>query len=537
MFQFEKASTPQQQCDWFIKLNDHRFVFETALNNARIKYFQDMENVSSRKEYTWFSHKEVCYEKLTASYYQSLIDATFRNYLEDRWGKQLFRLAELKQDIFSKKIEEDLQKEKQLIINYQSLIGKAGISFKNQSMNFSELAPFLNSPDRLTRKNAHHAKSQFFSEIENDLDEILNELVKTRNDMATKLGYHSFIELGYKRMNRTAHTPTDLATYRNQVRKNGVPFVEQLRQAQRNRIDVGKIKYYDEGYLSPEPAPVPNESTETILEKFHKMFSEISPETEAFFEEISFHHSYDIEGRPAKMSGNFASYLGQTKQPFLFLNLNGTANDIRVLAHETGHAFQFFMARHWNIPEYIIPYDSAELFSFGMELLVWPWMDRFFGKDTKRYQLEHLIGGFMYMPLASAVDEFEHYLYSNTSATIEDRKDKWRELEREYLPERDYDGNDFLEKGTSFYEIGHLFTTPFYFMDYDLAHFLAVQLWKRQQENSEVAWKDYLNMCRNGGKLPLKELINQANIKSPFDENSLQPLLNYVQHWIRKACE
>jgi M3 family oligoendopeptidase len=243
----------------------------------------------------------------------------------------------------------------------------------------------------------------------------------------------------------------------------------------------------------------------------------------------------DLDSRPGKMGGNFATYIGENKSPFLFANFHGIANDIRVFTHEAGHAFQFYMSRHWNIPEYIIPYDSAELFSFVMERFAWPWMELFFGDETKKFQYSHLVSAFMYMPLASAVDEFEHFLYNQPTASIAHRKNKWRELEIKYLPERDYEGNEFLEKGTSFYEITHMFTTPFYFMDYDLAHFCAVQYWEKHQKNPEQAWNSYLNMCKNGGYLPFNELITEANLTSPFDENSLQTLLEYVQEWIDKA--
>ncbi|MGE6753711.1 M3 family oligoendopeptidase [Rossellomorea sp. NPDC071047] len=533
--QFEHSKSPAQQGELFQKLNDHRFIFETAFNDARLQHFRAMDNECLMKEYHGFTVMESRYLKLVGDYYKSILGATFRDYLEDRWGKQVFRLAELKQGSFSPKIELELEKENQLIMEYQTLIGKAETNFLGQKINLLELTPYLNSSDRKTRKNAHEAKFQFYQKNERRFDEIFDELVRVRNTIANKLGYPSFVELGYQRMNRTCHTPNDLKKYRSQVEKFGVPFVSRLRNSQTCRISVQKLKYYDEGYLFPDNSPSPIGTHQNRLDIFKTLFTELSPETKAFFEEILRNDLFDINQRPDKIGGNFATYIGSSKLPFMFINFHDIADDIRVFTHEAGHAFQFYMSRHWNIPEYIIPYDSAEIFSFGMERLAWPWMELFFGENTKQYQYSHLITAFMYMPLASAVDEFEHCIYEEPSLSIKERKSKWRDLEHKYLPERDYDGNEFLESGTSFYQISHLFTTPFYFMDYDLAHLCSVQLWKMHKENPKEAWKGYLEMCRNGGKLPFKELIDQANINSPFEENSIHPILKFVEEWIEQV--
>ncbi|MET1013620.1 MAG: M3 family metallopeptidase [Paenisporosarcina sp.] len=243
----------------------------------------------------------------------------------------------------------------------------------------------------------------------------------------------------------------------------------------------------------------------------------------------------DVQSRPEKMGGAFATYIGPEAAPYMYCNFNGTSNDVRVFAHEAGHAFQFYMTRDKNIHEYIIPFDSAELFSFTMERLVWPWMELFFGSEVERYKYEHLIQGLMYMPIASVVDEFEHYLYEFPNSTSLERKQKWNKLEREYMPEKDYDQNEFLEQGMGFYEYSHIFTTPFYFIDYDLAHFCSLQMWMKQQKEGIPLIDSFISMCKSGGSLSFQDLIARANLKSPFEENSLPAILEGVQAWLNKV--
>ncbi|RLQ94256.1 M3 family oligoendopeptidase [Falsibacillus albus] len=533
--EFDNAATFDQQNGVFMKLNDLRFSFETALNYARLQHFRNMQDEYYSSEYQKFSQFETTYSKLTGVFYRSLLKAKFRDELENLYGKQLFSLAKIKQNSYSEDIEEELQKENRLIADYQSLLGKSVIQYDNQTFSLSSITPYLSSSDRNTRRKAHLAKTAFFMEHENELDDILDELVITRNQIAEKLGMTSFIQLGYNRMNRTGHTPEDLKQYRKQVARHGIPFVAKLRDKQAKRIGVSKLKYFDENCLFPEGAPAPKGSHKDILSTFKMMFDELGPETKDFFHELTSKNNMDLAFREGKWGGNFATFVGEDKSPFLFTNFHGISNDIRVFTHEAGHAFQFFMSRHWNIPEYLLPYDSAEVFSFAMERIAWPWMNQFFGEETEKYQLAHLTTAFTYMPLASAVDEFEHFLYEQPQVSTSDRKKMWRDLEQKYMPERDYDGNEFLKSGTGFYEIAHLFTTPFYFMDYDLAHYCSVQIWALHQKNPSKAWKTYLNMCRIGGSQPFHELIKNAGLLSPFEENSVKVLLSDVEEWIETA--
>ena len=436
------------------------------------------------------------------------------------------------QKTYSDEVQEDIQEENRLVSEYQELLGKAVIPFNENELRLSSLAPYLGSPDREVRKAAFEAKSGYFKQHASDFERILDDLVKTRNRIAKTLGYSSFVRLGYDRMHRTGHTTTDLVKYRKQVKQHGVQFISELRKKQMNRIGVSKLKYYDESYFFKNGAPAPKGTHEEILEVYRDIFHELSPETSAFFNELMEKGNVDVESRTNKMGGAFASYSGPKIDSFIFANFNGTSNDVRVFAHEAGHAFQFYMSRHSNIHEYIIPYDSCEVFSFTMEWFVWPWMERFFGEDTKKYQFSNLTEAFIYMPFVSVVDEFEHFLYEFPTATMQVRKQKWRELEHEYVPDRDYDGNELLEEGTGFYEIGHLFTSPFYYMDYDLAHFAAVQLWIKLQEDPKSAWDSFLKMCKLGGRLPYPELLKNANLESPFEEGSMERLLEKVKSWI-----
>ncbi|GGA24569.1 M3 family oligoendopeptidase [Psychrobacillus lasiicapitis] len=529
---FKNAKSFEEQNIQFEILNYHRNAYQASENEARINFFRDMSNTEYNNQHAFFQDSEPRWLKMTAKYYREILKAKFRKQLERKWGNQLFKIAKIKLKTYSDEVQEDIRMENRLVSEYQELLGKAIIPFDEKKLRLSTLASYLESPDRKIRKEAFEAKSIYFKRHASDFDRILDELVKTRNRIAKKLGYSSFVKLGYDRMHRTGHTPEDIVNYHKQVKEHGVQFISALRKKQLKRINISNLKYYDESYFFKNGSPSPIGKHEEFLEIYRFIFHELSSETGRFFDELIEKENIDVESRTNKMGGAFASYSGPEVAPFIFANFNGTSNDVRVFAHEAGHAFQFYMSRHSKILEYIIPYDSCEIFSFTMERFVWPWMELFFGEDTQKYHFSNLTEAFIYMPVVSVVDEFEHFLYEFPTATMQARKQKWRELEHEYLPERDYDGNEFLDKGTGFYEIGHLFTSPFYYIDYDLAHFAAVQLWIKQKDDPKYAWESFLKMCNQGGRLSYPELLKIANLESPFEDGSMERLLEKVKNWI-----
>lgn len=532
---FNNAKNFEEQNNSFKELNKHRLLYEGTKNLRMLNHFSDLNNVKAQEEYAAIQQSEPLYLSLVNDYYETILSATYRDDLEKMWGEQLFKLAEIKIKTFNNEVAEEIEKENKLILEYQQIFRKAESVFRGESISLSSLIPYIFSSDRSIRKEAFESKYLFFQKNEKEFDRILDELVKVRHQMALKLGYPSYIELGYHRMHRTNLNQSDFKKYRKQVKEVGVPLVNDLRNKQKERLQVEKLTYYDEHVYFQTPAPKPVGDYQQILTTYRHVFDELSPETSSFYNEIMTNGNLDLQNRPEKTGGAFATYIGQEVAPYIYCNFNGTSNDVRVFAHEAGHAFQFYMTREKQIHEYIIPFDSAELFSFIMERLVWPWMEQFFGDEVNRYKYEHLTQGIMYMPIASVVDEFEHFLYQYPKATALERKQQWRKLEQEYMPQKDYDQNEFLERGMGFCEYGHIFSTPFYFFDYDLANFCSLQMWMKQQKEGVPPVKSFISMCESGGSLSFEDLLARANLMSPFEEDSLTTILEEVQVWLNNV--
>ena len=73
---------------------------------------------------------------------------------------------------------------------------------------------------------------KWLGEHEQRIGEIYGELVKLRDTMAKKLGYKSFIELGYYNLGRTDYNADMVKVYREQIAKEVVPVCNKLYKQQ-----------------------------------------------------------------------------------------------------------------------------------------------------------------------------------------------------------------------------------------------------------------------------------------------------------------
>lgn len=534
MSKFDKAPDAETQNAVISRINKLRNDFSTAQNIVAIRHTVDTTDPFYEEEQNYFDKSVPVFEGLTHRFYQSLVKSPFRQQLENRWGKHLFDIAETTLKTFSPQIIEDLKKENELKSEYTKLIASAKIMFEGEERNLMGLVPFELSTDRNMRIRASEAKFGFFQDNEEKLDALYDNLVQVRTRMARKLGYKNFTALGYARMIRTDYNADDVKYYREQILEHVVPAATALRQRQAHRLGIFEFKYYDEHLTFKSGNAKPKGDPDWIISQGKKMYRELSKETEEFFEFMTRHQFMDLVNKKGKAGGGYCTFLANYKAPFIFSNFNGTSNDIDVLTHEAGHAFQAYMSRHFETPEYYFPTaEAAEIHSMSMEYFTWPWMELFFKEDTDKYKFAHLSFGLLFLPYGAAVDEFQHFVYENPDASPAERKKQWRRIEKKYLPHRDYAGNTYLENGGFWQKQSHIYQMPFYYIDYTLAEVCALQFWSRMHSDRGSAWKDYVKLCMAGGSYPFLSLVESAGLESPFKENIVPRVVREVTNWLK----
>ncbi|MER1998349.1 MAG: M3 family oligoendopeptidase [Lysinibacillus sp.] len=531
--EMKSASTADEQVEIIEKINKVRDTFSTQMTLVEIRASINTNDEFYQAERDFYDDASPELEEVITEFYEALTTSRFRDVLEERWGAQLFALADNQLKGFKPEIIELMQKENKLTSQYSKLIASAQIEFDGKTLTLAQLAPYAESTDRNVRKAAKEASAQFFTDHSEELDRLYDELVKVRHEMAVKLGFNNYVELGYVYMNRIDYNAEMVANFRQQVADYIVPVANKLYERQAKRIGVEKLKHYDEGLNFLTGNANPQGDASWIIENGKKMYEELSPQTGAFFNMMLERDLMDVDAKTGKEAGGYCTYLEDYEAPFIFSNFNGTSGDIDVLTHEAGHAFQVYSSRNTPVPEYLWPtYESCEIHSMSMEFFTWPWMELFFKEQTDKYKFGHLSGALLFLPYGVAVDEFQHVVYENPELTPAERNAAWKEIEEKYLPHRDYDGQPYLEAGAVWQRQQHIYTSPFYYIDYTLAQICAFQFWKRSREDFEAAWKDYLHLCQLGGALPFNALVKEANLLSPFEEGCVQSVIGTIEDYL-----
>ncbi|MDQ8780705.1 M3 family oligoendopeptidase [Streptococcus ruminantium] len=530
----EVATSPETTRSIILDITKILNLVDTQYNLWMIRHSIDMNDEFYNEETKFWNDYSPLFEELTTNYYRVITKTPFKTELADILPETFFKQAENKLKTFSSEVIPLFQKENQLTDEYSKLIADAAIEFQGKTYNLSQLSPFGQSTDRDIRKAASEASTAYFVEKEADFDRVYDELVKVRTEIAHTLGFKDYVEYGYLKMNRFDYNRDMVKVYREEILKHIVPIVQNLRERQAKRLQVPSLKYYDLNLEFLDGNAVPQGDPDFILDQAQKMYHELSAETGEFFDFMVEHELLDLVAKTGKDSGGYCTYIPDYKSPFIFSNFNGTSGDIDVLTHEAGHAFQVYRSRWIQSPEVVWPtYETCEIHSMSMEFMTWPWMDRFFKEQVDKYKFSHLAGTLLFLPYGVLVDHFQHEVYEHPEMTPAERKATWARLQAQYLPDRDYSDSEALSRGIFWYRQGHIFASPFYYIDYTLAQVCALQFWKRTQvDHDENAWEDYIRICDLGGTKSFLQVVAAANLQSPFKEGALESTAQAAANWL-----
>ena len=468
---------------------------------------------------------------------QAMLNSPFRADFAEEFGDLMFVNAEIALKTFSPDIIELMQKENDLTQEYEKLLASAQIPFEGGVYTLSQMTPFKSDADDTRRLNAWKAEGQWYKDNQEALDSLYDQLVHLRDEMGKKLGYEGYTTLGYYRMGRNCYTKEDVEKFRQAVVKYLVPVADSIYKEQAKRL--GKeypMSFADNALEFRSGNPRPCGNAQEILEHGRKFYDELSPETSEFFRTMLDGELLDVLSTEGKAGGGYCTSILDYEVPFIFANFNGTQGDVEVVTHEAGHAFDAWLNRDRIPSEYIWPsMEACEVHSMSMEFFAWPWAEGFFGKDTRKFYYSHLSSALTFIPYGTMVDHFQHEVYAHPDMTPSQRHQKWKELLGVYMPWMKLDGEiPFYSEGEGWQRQHHIYSSPFYYIDYCLAQTVALQFWARIQKDLKDAWSHYMAYTQQGGSQVFTTLLERAGLDSPFDENCLKTVCASAKAWLEQ---
>ena len=531
----KKAQSYAEAREVFLEKEEKEKLVDTMSTLAYVRHSIDTRDEFYDGEIEFWDAIGPELEEYQQAWIDAMLASPFRKEFENEYGDLMFVNAEIQKKTFSPAIIADMQKENELVTEYDKLIASAQIPFEGGVYTLSQMEPFQDDPDDARRLAAWKAKGQWFKDNQARLDQIYDELVKLRDAMGRKLGYDGYTQLGYYRMERNCYTKEDVEKFRAAVQKYLVPVADSILREQAKRI--GRpypLSFADNALMFRGGNPRPVGTPDDILAQGKAFYDALSPETGEFFRTMLDEELMDVLSTEGKEGGGYQTDLPLYERPFIFSNFNGTQGDVEVITHEAGHAFAYWMNRKRIPTEYSDPTaEACEVHSMSMEFFGWKNAEGFFGPDARKFMYSHLAAAITFIPYGTMVDHFQHIVYEHPELTPEQRHAEWKRLLGIYQPWLKLDGEiPFYSEGEGWQRQMHIYQVPFYYIDYCLAQTVALEFWAMIQKDPEDAWKHYMAYTVQGGSRTFVELLKHAGLKTPFDEECLKEVCESATKWL-----
>ncbi len=495
---------------------------ETACSLANCRFTLNTKDEFYNGEMDYYDNTMPLFTEIENEYKRAMLESPCRAEAEKLINPRVFKGFEASLKTFSPEVIWDLQQENALVTKYSKFMGELAFEFEGEKMPLSVLRGKLEADDRETREKAAKAIGETMEKNAEAFDEIFDSLVKIRTQIARKLGYENFVELGYYRMGRVDYNKDMVAAFRKGVEADIVPVVSELKERIRKRLDLDKIMYYDDAISVTGEMPRPVIDSDEIFRRALAMYKDMKPEIGGFMQRMLDAEAFDVEARDGKWGGGYCTTFAKYKQPFILANFNGTSGDIDVITHEFGHALAADYMFKFAEPDYPTGMETHEVHSMSMEFLCHKYMDEFFGDSAEKYRYKHIVDAISFIPYGVIVDEFQHIVYENPDLTPAKRKAEYLKLEKKYRPYLSFEGIPYLEQGTRWQYQMHIYESPFYYIDYCLAQCVALGFLGISRENFDGALEKYTDFLKKTGGISFGELVEGAGFESPFNAQSLK---------------
>jgi oligoendopeptidase F len=426
----------------------------------------------------------------------------------------------------------------ELEAGYDKIVGGLSVDWNGERMTVPQLQPFMQSRDRDERERAFRLGAAAYLEKRDELQDIFDKSYTLRQEVADAAGFPNYMRYAFAAKYRFDYSPEDCLRFHEAVEQAVVPVAARQHEYRRERLGVSTLRPWDLAVNPDTDTRLrPFEDTPGFLAPAERIFTRVDAELGECFRTLENEQLLDLESRPGKAPGGYCTTLQWRGRPFIYMNAVGVHDDVSTLVHEAGHAFHAFAAHpHRYVWQRGSGHEAAELASMSMELLAGRYLARPEGyytpTDAANAQVEHLEDVLYALPHIACVDAFQHWIYTSGEGGDRDARDAaWLSIRQRFEPSVDWSGlRD--ERIARWLRQSHIFTSPFYYIEYGLAQLGALQVWRDSLRDHPAAVARYKQALALGGTVSLPEMYRTAGVKLVFDPSTMAELVGLVEERI-----
>jgi oligoendopeptidase F len=409
---------------------------------------------------------------------------------------------------------------------YQKICGAMTAIMEGEEKTLPQMRRYLEETNRSARQEAWEKISARYLADREAIDSIYDEEIQVRHQIARNAGFVNYRDYQHQALGRFDYSPQDCHAFHEAIEQEIVPLAARLAERRGRNLQLAALRPWDL-QVDPKGRPPlrPFEKGDQLAAGCERIFSKIESALGDQFRQMQSNGLLDLESRKGKAPGGYQSNLEEIRLPFIFMNAAGTDQDLFTLLHEGGHAFHTFACRNEPLLAYRdAPIEFCEVASMGMELLSLPHFGEFYSEEeSARSRTSHLEKILQLLPWIATIDAFQHWIYQNPGHSQEERREEWLSLQRRFGPAVDWSGYEEAECNAWHKQL-HLFSVPFYYIEYGIAQLGALQLWRAASDDGPAALARYRAALALGGSRPLPELFATAGLRFSLGRNTVAPL-------------
>ena len=475
---------------------------------------------------------------------QKLKDKLLASGLAPRGFETALRVMRAEAEIFTEENLPLLAEEQKLVTEYFKLRGAISVLWDGEERTFTQMVALFYETDRSVRQRAWEALQARLLQERQNINDLWERFLSVRMKIARNAGMPDYRAYAWKQKFRFDYSPEDCKSFHDAIEKVFVPAAQRAYARRRQRLGIETVRPWDVEVDTLATTPIrPYKTIDEFKSKSRAIFEQVDPKFGEYFQIMIEEGLLDLESRKNKGPGGYSLGLHVAHRPFVFMNNMNTPEDVQTLLHEGGHAFHEFERAHihfYQRGEIYLPAEFAEVASMGMELLASPYTTTECGgfytaSEQAQTMIQLLEGIITFLPYMAVVDAFQHWAYENPAeaSAASNCEEKWGELWDRFRPGIDYSGLEDHKK-TYWHRQGHIFESPFYYVEYGLAQLGAVQVWANARRDQKKAVADYRRALALGATVPLPDLFAAAGAKFAFDEETLQSAVDLLESVIQE---
>ena len=414
---------------------------------------------------------------------------------------------------------------------YNEICGAMTVQFDGEERTMQQMGKYLQVNDREVRESAYRTVGERRFQDSEEIDDLYDKMIELRHQVAQNAGYENFRDYTFDSKRRFDYTPADCEAFQTAIEQICVPLMREIDGKRRDALGLKALRMWDMGHDVQGRNPLqPFTEVEEMVAGTSRMFHRLSPELGEFFDTLRDGTSLDLDSRKGKAPGGYQLQRDHSRKPFIFMNATGLQRDLETMVHEAGHAFHSIYADEIPLVDYrSAPIEFCEVAAMSMELLTHDFLDEFYSSDdANRAVREHLEGIVSILAWIATIDAFQHWIYTNPGHSKEERHQQWLDLGDRFGSHLDWNGFEEWRK-VGWQRQLHLFSYPFYYIEYGIAQLGALQLWLQYQKNPQTALDNYAKSMRLGGSRPLPELFEAGEMSFDLGNSTVQGLIDAVR--------